>query len=251
MPPSALLRAGLRVELDAPDNLLAAARWLTAAATRRRSPPGVSTSATVACHRSPERSDRGGHGGDRLVVARRRALGRRAPSGGDVAPTPLGGARRVTILAGAAGSMSAPAGRALEPMLDRALAGHAGVLLAGGTAVGVPGIVGRVARRHGVTLIGYVPEGGDGELYPDCARRRCPRVQRAGAAGDVDRHRRAGLAPGQVRLLACPGGSITLQEMLLARASGRASGGWIRPRRGRSRKLPFGPAACSSFPSTR
>ena len=38
----------------------------------------------------------------------------------------------------------------------------------------------------------------------------------------------AGIAPGDVRLVACPGGQITTEELLLARALG-AHAGWIDP----------------------
>lgn len=222
VPPSALLRAGLRVDVEATHNLLTAAQRLTA----DRDPAALAAWCEFVRHGGSV-NDVSAAGGDPAVqrlLALRAALAGDAGALRDGSPDPggLAGAGRVTIFAGAAASMSALARRRLEPLLDRALAGHDGVILCGGTGVGVPGIVGRVAQRHGLTLIGYTPPGlGDRDLYSEIH-------ETAGATeftvleplamwtGIVS----AGFDPREVRLVACPGGAITLQEIVLARAMG-------------------------------
>lgn len=164
VPLSAIIRAGLRIELDTPENLRAAAERLSAAGD------GAAVNAWCAyVHRLAQR-----------------------------------------------------------PLDEQhaALAGLPALVLSGGTGVGLPAIAARVARRQGLDLIGYVPAGeGDAGLYDDL--RETP--------GATDFSVReplrmwtdvlaAGVAAAQVRLLACPGGPITAQEMLLARALGAAVG---------------------------
>jgi voltage-gated potassium channel Kch len=228
VPPSALLRAGLRVDLDNVRNLLGAAQRLTAA--------GDPAALTAWCEYFR-------HGGGAPVAAVqtsdpavRRLLALRASLAGrpselsdlDTDVGVLAGATRVTIVAGAAGSMSAPGARLLEPLLDRALAGHDGVILCGGTGVGVPGIVGRVARRQGLTLVGYTPPGlGDGELYDDI--HETPDATEFTVLEPLTMWTEivtAGLDPRRVRLVVCPGGAITVQEIVLARSFGAAVG-WL------------------------
>ena len=141
------------------------------------------------------------------------------------APTP-----RVAIFAGAAASMSVRAGAELESLLRGALRGFDGMVISGGTDVGVPGVVGRVARELDLTAIGYVPEGhGDAALYS--ALRHTP-----GATDFSIREPLAmwtdllagGLAIRAARVVVCPGGEITIQELLLARALG-APVAWLDP----------------------
>ena len=149
--------------------------------------------------------------------------------GGDPAG-PYAGAARVTILAGAAGRMTARQRALLEPLLRGALAGYDGVLLSGGTAVGLPGLVGELARELGLRAVGYVPAGrGDALLYPELREtdaraeftvREPLAMWRDVLAGGID--------AGDVRLVACPGGPITDGEVLLARALG-AGVAWIDP----------------------
>ena len=162
---------------------------------------------------------------DAVLDLRRRAA---APAAA-AAAGPLAGAGRVAILAGAAARMTARQRALLEPLLARALDGFAGVLLSGGTAVGLPGLAGRSARALGLPIIGYVPAGqGDPRLYPRL---------REGAPGEFSVREplamwsdilAGGLGPRDVRLLACPGGAITEEEIALALALGGPVG-WLDP----------------------
>lgn len=230
VPLSALIRAGLRIELDEPEKLRTAAQRLSAA--------GDAAAAGAWCayvHQLAERPEAeqiaalgrpaGDPDGQWILDLRRAALGDRAaldgrPSG----PVAAGGP--VVMLAGAAGSMTPAESRALEPLLARALTGLPAVLLSGGTGVGMPAIAGRVARRAGLGLIGYVPQGeGDRDLYGDL------RETRGADTFSIREPLRmwtdvlaSGVAANRVRLLACPGGAITAQELLLARALGAAVG---------------------------
>ena len=142
----------------------------------------------------------------------------------------LADARTVTILAGAANSMPEPTLRRLEPLLERGLEGYPGVLLSGGTDVGMPGIAGRAARRNRLALIGYVATdataSADYELVRTTARSTEftvlePLVMWSDIlAGAIE--------PARVTMLACPGGAVTLQEIAVARALG-AKIGWLDP----------------------
>ncbi len=163
-----------------------------------------------------------------LLRLRAFTLGDRERLGAPVhplAPTP-----RVAIFAGAAASMSAPAGAALESLLLSALRGFDGTIISGGTAVGVPGVIGRVARDLGLTALGYVPQGhGDAALYSELRHTpgatdfsvREPLAMWADILG-------AGIAIVDTRVVVCPGGQITIQELLLSRALG-APVAWLDP----------------------
>jgi hypothetical protein len=142
----------------------------------------------------------------------------------------LAGARRVAIFAGAAGSMSHAAAEQLERLLRRGLLGYDGVVISGGTAVGVPGAVGRSARELHRRLVGYTPAGrGDRALYPVIRETR-------DATGFSVREPLAmwgdilggAFGLGDVRVVICPGGPITIGELLLARALG-ARVAWLDP----------------------
>ncbi len=162
-------------------------------------------------------------------------LGLRAYTLGDrerlgVPPHPLPPSSAVAIFAGAAASMSARAGAGLESLLRSALRGFDGIVISGGTAVGVPGVLGRVARELDLTAIGYVPEGhGDAALYSELRHTpgatdfsiREPLTMWADILG-------GGVPIEAVRVVVCPGGEITSQELLLARALGAAVA-WLDP----------------------
>ncbi len=253
VPLSAILRAGLRLELDSAATLLAAATMLT-----ERGDPGA---LALWCEylRHPEADltapplIRARRDASDLAIRRLLALAGPDASAGRNPDPALAGAAHITIFAGAAGSMTASTTRELEPLLGRALQRYDGVLLSGGTAAGMPGIVGRIARHHNLTLTGYVPPGrGDRELYPE--------LRETDAATDF-----SVLEPlamwqdivasgfgGQVALIACPGGTITLQEITLARAMG-ARIGWLDPTGVASptleETLPFGAAGIVELPA--
>lgn len=97
----------------------------------------------------------------------------------------------------------------------------------------MPGVAGRVAHELDPTAIGYVPEGhGDAALYSEL--RHTP-----GATDFSVRSVReplamwtdilgAGIAIEDARVVVCPGGEITIEELLLVRALGAAVA-WIDP----------------------
>jgi len=117
----------------------------------------------------------------------------------------------------------------LEPLLRRALAGWPGAVLSGGTAVGLPGLAGRLARGSGLRLIGYVPRGrGDAALYAELRETDADDFGVREALAMWSDLEAAAIAPSRVRLVACPGGAITRAEVLLARALG-AQIAWIDP----------------------
>ncbi|HET9103303.1 MAG TPA: NAD-binding protein [Solirubrobacteraceae bacterium] len=226
VPLSAIVRAGLRVTLDNPENLReaaealaaaedphAAAAWCAWVQSLAARPPTEQLSDLSRAHADPV--------GAHILALRRAALGDVTALAGDRGQ-PLPGGEPVVILAGAAASMSPGQQRALEPLLERALQGAPGVLLSGGTAVGMPGVAGRIARRLGLTLVGYVPAGqGDADLY--AALRETPNATSFTLAEPLAMWTdiiASELAPERVALLACPGGPVTIQEMALARALG-------------------------------
>ena len=226
VPLSAIVRAGLRVTLETPGNLLESAQVLGAAGDRHAPaawcawvqslaarPPEAQLAALTAATADPT--------GAHIIALRRAALGDR-PALAAYPARPLIAAESVVILAGAAASMSPGEQRALDPLLGRALDGLPGILISGGTAVGMPGLAGRVARRLGLTLIGYVPAGqGDTELYAEL--RETPDASDFSLAEPLAMWTdllSGPITPEQVSLLACPGGTITVQEILLARALG-------------------------------
>ena len=226
MPLSAVVRAGLRVTLETPRNLRDAAEALAVAEDPSapaawcawvQSLAALPTEAQLAALTDASPDATGAH----IVALRRAALGDGSALA-DRPARPLPAAEAVVILAGAAGSMSPGEQRALEPLLLRALEGMPGLLLSGGTAVGMPGMAGRVARRLGLRLVGYVPSGrGDRELYAEL--RETPGATDFSLAEPLAMWTdllAGGISPHQVSLLACPGGMITVQEILLARALG-------------------------------
>jgi hypothetical protein len=168
---------------------------------------------------------------DILLSLRRAVLGdKTALRGLEPDGEALAGSERVAIFAGAAGSMSPAAVTALERILGRALAGYAGTILSGGTDVGVPGVLGRVARAHGLRLVGYAPTGAaDRQLYARV--RETPRARDFSELEPLAMWTdilRAGVGVEAVRVVVSPGGMITFHEILLARALG-ATVGWLDP----------------------
>jgi voltage-gated potassium channel Kch len=233
IPLSAFVSAGLRLDLEDAQTMRTAAERLSAA--------GEQVPAFLAwCEhvRLLAQEEVRAHGGPELDGAARKIVDlhnallgdgeafARLESGGE----DLGRPTRVAILAGGAGSMTAPAARELKYLLERALQGYDGVILSGGTAVGLPRVVGEVARELDLQTIGYVPEGkGDPELYGRLRHTALAHefsvLEPLAMWTDIARSR---VPPRDVRLLACPGGQITLCEVALARALG-ARVAWIDP----------------------
>jgi TrkA-N domain/RyR domain len=233
VPLSAMLRAGLRFELDTPENLLAAAQQLTATGD-----PSAFTAWCEYVRRCDDDVDLQGHvptgdaAADRLLglAVALRSGPAVASSLGSVEKM-LASAAHITIFAGAAGSMPAATRQSLSELLERSLGGYDGLLLSGGTDAGMPGIVADAADRNGLSeLVGYLPAGQPASaLYPY--------IERTGRSERFSIHEplqmwehvlRAGRLPADVRLLACPGGEITRQEIALARAL-EARIGWLDP----------------------
>jgi voltage-gated potassium channel Kch len=140
--------------------------------------------------------------------------------------------KRVAILAGGADGMSDLTARAARALLQEALVGYDGIILSGGTGSGLPGIVADVAGPLGICRVGYVPEGrGDERRYP--LLRETLGVKEFSVREPIQMWTDIvkGQIPAQsVRVLALPGGAITLREILLARAMG-ASVAWLDPAR--------------------
>jgi hypothetical protein len=227
VPLSALVRAGLKVELARPSNLRYAAERLSADG----SPAAFAAWCEYLRHAGPDdeeeaRAEPPADGNANLLIRlRRAALGDgEALTGLSPDGLVLVGAPRVAIIAGAAGSMRASAGGEIARLLWTGLRRYDGVVLAGGTAAGVPGIVGAVAREHGLShhVVGYTPEGrADRRLYP--VIRETPGATEFSVREPLAMWTdimRARTPIGNVRVLAFPGQEITINEMLAARALG-------------------------------
>jgi hypothetical protein len=150
------------------------------------------------------------------------------------------------IFAGGARSISAIGEETIGELIDGALVGYDGMILSGGTDEGVPGLVAQAAKRLGLSdrLVGYVPRGREASaLYPQVRRTGGadfslsePLLMWADILGK-------GIPIENVRVVAFPGGRITKQEILLARAIG-AQIAWLDPAceelDGLEETLPFG-----------
>ncbi len=255
VPVSALLRAGLTVNLNAPTNLRRAARTLSEAraqidafsawceyarALDDDDLPELQAELDSLAGSEPDGPDLA----PALLRLRAFTLGDRDALPASASPDVLRDVRRVAIFAGGAASMSETSRGALGPLLERALLGYDGAILSGGTSVGLPGIVGRVASGLGLPTVGYVPTGlGDPQLYRrlrETAGRDFSMREPLAMWEDV---LGAGIKAENVRVVVCPGGPITTGEIQLARALG-ASVAWIDPA-GESHRLldeilPFG-----------
>jgi hypothetical protein len=129
--------------------------------------------------------------------------------------------KRVAIFAGGAASMSQTSVEALEPLLERALLGYDGAILSGGTAVGLPGIVGRVASGLGLPMVGYVPAGfGDAQIYGRLRETSGTDFSMREPLAMWEDILGSGIGVENVRVVVCPGGRITTGEILLARSLG-------------------------------
>jgi len=243
VPISAMVSAGLSMVLETPENLRASAAALSREGHEQDAFVAWCEYARHVTAGSPE-SERAGlrdATGDEVIdtILRMRAmtLGMRTSTDpretlGAVGARSdlLAGGKRVTIFAGAADSMSAESEGLLGPMLLRALAGYDGVILSGGSAAGMPGLIGSAARALALHAICYVPAGrGDRVLDPT--------LRETTGASDFSVREPvamwcdildAGIRVEDVRVVACPGGPITQAEILLARALG-APVAWLDP----------------------
>ncbi len=224
VPLSAMLRAGLRVDLGKPDNLRLAAERLSEDA----SPFAFSAWCEYLAQLMPSLAEApspplGGHRSEKLVKLYRAALGdANALAGMTPDGSVLKGANRVTIIAGGAESMKPTTGPSLAALLRVALYRYEGMVLSGGSSAGVPAIVGDVCGELGLRdhLVGYTPPGqGDPGRYPVLRETEGavefsvdePLAMWADILG-------SGVAVENARVLVFPGGRIVTEEILLARA---------------------------------
>jgi voltage-gated potassium channel Kch len=134
---------------------------------------------------------------------------------------------RIAIFAGGAASMSEETKRATAKLLERALYRYDGLILTGGNDVGLCGVVRSTASANGVPVLGYAPA--DRGLAG--ARLRSTREGEFSEAEPVAMWTdilAAGRASADVRVVAFPGGRITTTEIILARALG-ATVAWLDP----------------------
>ncbi len=267
VPLSALVRAGLRVDLATAGNLRLAARALSkraadadADAAATPDDEGARLKAARCAHESISawceyarhvtsgtetalaelQEPTGSLVVDRLLALRRATLGERGaldglqPDGALIA-----GVRRVAIFAGPAGSASDSHTATLLRLLKPALRAYDGAILSGGTSVGIPGVVALVARDNGLPLIGYTPPGrADRHLYERV--RDTPQALFSQADRDPREFSirepltmwtdilRAGIPAEKVSMVVFSGGLITTEELLLGRALG-ARVAWLDP----------------------
>jgi hypothetical protein len=142
-------------------------------------------------------------------------------------PRQLGDRKRVVILAGGAETMSDEAADELEALLHPALERYDSAVLSGGSNVGVPGVAGRFVKGPRPYVVGYIPQGRHADIDTRYEHLRCTEGDDFGVREPLAMWidiLAAGIAPGDVRVLVCPGGAITRSEMLLARALGAPVG---------------------------
>jgi voltage-gated potassium channel Kch len=245
VPISAMVRACLSIDLEAPGNLRAAAEALGREGRPREAFTAwceYARHVTAACPESERAGLRRASGeelADTVLRMRASTLGTgERPADGGAASGVLAGAKRVTIFAGAATAMTATSEGLLRPILLRALDGYDDIVLCGATATGPASLIGATARKLGLHVVGYASadRGGRG-LYAS------PReTSGTGEFGVRESVRMwcdifaAGIRVEDVRVVACAGASltqadsgwITQAEILLARAIG-APVAWLDP----------------------
>jgi len=141
----------------------------------------------------------------------------------------------VLLVAGGAGSMDAATLDRVRPLLETALQTFSGKVIAGGTAVGIPGCVGAVksalaeAKRLDFELVGYIPRHLPQDARRDdrydhlivCGNEHFGPEQILKSWNDL---LDAGTHPRDVRLLGFGGGPLTALEYRLALGLGAAVG---------------------------
>jgi voltage-gated potassium channel Kch len=136
---------------------------------------------------------------------------------------------QVAIFAGGAASMSSETKVEMTQLLQRALQHYGGLVLTGGTDMGLCGAVHAAACACDVPVVGYAPAGrgvSSMRLRETHASSENSESEPLAMWTDI---LCAGMAAAEVRLVACPGGRITTAEILLARALG-AKVAWLDPR---------------------
>ncbi len=141
--------------------------------------------------------------------------------------------RPVLIVAGGAVSIEASRLAKIRPLLETALADFQGTVIAGGTAVGVPGCVGdfahELSEKHGrhFDLLGYVPK----PLPHDAPPHKTYKLVEVGDGFEPDQILRswadilaAGIEPADVLLIGFGGGPLSAVEYRIALALGAKVG---------------------------
>ena len=234
---SALVSAGVSVNLEAPGNLRRAAERLGA--------DGDAHDAFCAwCEyarrsRDEDLTDGGRPAepiGARIVDLALAARGKRG-SPAAPAPNPVAAAdSRISIFAGAAASMSSGTFDVTQALLTRAIAHYDGLILTGGTTAGIAGAVRAAAQAAELSVVGYAPAG-HGEPGAGVTLRD---TEVPGGAGESEPFSEreplamwtdildSGFAATNVRVVGFPGGPITRSELVFARALG-AEVAWLDP----------------------
>ncbi|HMD57897.1 MAG TPA: NAD-binding protein [Solirubrobacteraceae bacterium] len=248
---SALVRAGLAVDLDSVENLRMGAD--------RLSKEGSSDAFAAWCEyarRLPPDAKRTNTYLETNLLAPARAVGetgaplrlRAAALGAEQALAELEydadavgvirslTSERIAIFAGGAASMSDKAQRAAAAILEPALQRYDGLILTGGSDVGLCGVVRAQADANGVPVLGYAPAGRGGAGAVQLRTTPAGEFSEAEPVAmwadilmsmKTQTHAKERSA-GDVRVVAFPGGPITIAEILLARALG-ATVGWVDP----------------------
>jgi ppGpp synthetase/RelA/SpoT-type nucleotidyltranferase len=141
----------------------------------------------------------------------------------------------VVIIAGESKPASAAKYREIHISLSHTLRNFRGTIISGGTAQGIPGMVGDIAaslrgkNKIGFKLIGYLPRALPPGVTAD--KRYDKRVMTSSSGFSAEQPLRywediitSGIEPGEVRLLAIGGGSLTGFECRLALALGATVG---------------------------
>jgi TrkA-N domain len=228
---SALVGAGLTVDLDSLSNIRRAADQLSRDGSdeafaawceyARRVPDDADCEAGLL---APARAAGELGAPLRLKAAARDPRQARA----ELEPDPLvvewirsRGPKRIAIFAGGAASMSDQTKRATAKLLEYALQRYDGWILTGGSDVGLCGVVREAASAHDVPVLGYAPAG-RGVVDAWLRSTRDGDFSEAEPVAMWTDVLAAGRGAADVRMVAFPGGRITRAEILLARALGAA-----------------------------
>jgi hypothetical protein len=236
---SALVDAGVSIDLESAGNLRRAAQQLSRPENDQRH-DAFRAWCEYARHASDEALIGDGTPTDpvgasvvnlRLTASGRITSSNRSPSRAVASCAP-----RVAIVAGGADSVSDATSAALDALLQRAFLHYDGLVLADGTGAAVPSAVRAAAEACGVAMVGYAPPG-DG-LPGERVTVRDVGFS-AGTRGGVNLQEEkplamwsdvldAGFTPSTVRVIAFPGGEMMRSEIVLARALGAAVV-WLDP----------------------
>jgi predicted Rossmann-fold nucleotide-binding protein len=258
---SALVDAGLNLDLESRSNIGRAAEQLTAESSEdafnvwceyARRTPGDEPAAAELLVRAPTAAEP-----STPLRLKAKVLGvTGALKGLDADPAVLAylrehAPRRIAIFAGGAASMSGEDERAAAELLERALYRYDGLILTGGNDVGLCGAARKAAEANGVPVLGYAPVGRGiaGAWLRSTPERDFSNTEPVAMWTDLLAAERMAA---DVRVVAFPGGRITTAEVVLAQALG-AMVAWLDPREEGADvfeyELPFGAEGLLQLPS--